>query len=406
VEGEPIGPPLAGPVSIDPGQPVRLPRSEDADPFAAPGLNLGSFVIRPAIEIGVAATDNAAGTEDKIGAVGLVLAPELNIRSEDDRHEIVADIRAASVFYDREEFDSVTADARVAARYELTSRTALAAEIGYSRFEEGFTDPDTPGAAAERPVVNELDAALGIEQRFGRLGIGLTGFVDRSMHEDVPLTGGGTASREELDNTEYGVRVRTGYEATASLTPFTEVALGQRDFDQQVDDSGFERSSLWGELRGGIVVERGDKLAGEISLGYRHEDLDDGTLEDLDVFLANAALIWSPRRFTEVRVDLTTETIPTSVPDVSATILYSGTLTLARRLSPRIRVEAGGGIDYEYPIGDSWEDLTFRGFAGASYAFSRNASLEARYLYEQTESSLPDSDTNEHAVTLRIRFQR
>ena len=407
VAGAPIGAPLAGPVPLDRIPPIRPRPLPETDPFAPAGIRLGSFVIRPAIEIGGIATDNAAGTEEKQGAIGLAVAPEISIRSEDERHEIAADARGEGIFYDSDEFDTLTGDARIAARYELTSRTSVAAEAGYARFTEGFTDPDTPGGAAERPVVQELDAALGVEQRVGRFAIAATGFAGRSMHDDVPLSGGGTASREELDNTEYGVRVRTGYQATASLTPFTEVAIGRRDMDQNVDDSGFQRSSVWGELSGGIVIARGTKLTGELSLGYRHEDLEDDLLEDVDVFLANASILWSPRRLTEVRFDLSTETQPTSVPDVSATVLYAGTLTLARRLTPRIRVEAGGGLEYETPIGDEdWEDLTFRGFAGASYSFSRITSIQARYEYDATESTLPDGDSDEHAVTLRVRFQR
>ncbi len=406
VAGALIGPPLAGPVPLDRVLPVRPRPLPDADPSAPAGIRLGSFIIRPAIEIGGIATDNAAGAEEKQAAIGLAVAPEISIRSEDERHEIAAEARGEGIFYDREEFNELTGDARVVGRYELTSRTSVAAEAGYARFTEGFTDPDTPGGAAERPAVQELDAAVGVEQRIGRFAIAPTGFIERSLHEDVPLSGGGTASREELDNTEYGVRIRTGYQATASLTPFAEIAIARRDMDQEIDDSGFRRSSVWGELSGGVVIARGTKLTGEFSLGYRHEDLEDELLEDVDVLLANAVILWSPRRLTEVRFDLSTETQPTSVPGVAATVLYAGTLTLARRMTPRIRVEAGGGLEYETPIGDDWEDLTFRGFAGASYSFNRIASLQARYEFEATESTLPDGDSDAHAVTLRVRFQR
>jgi hypothetical protein len=406
-DDNPIGPPLAGPPPRDlPALVARARRRAEEDPFAAVGMRLGSFVIRPAIEIGVVATDNAGGTEDEKAAFGVVVAPDISIRSEDERHQLSADIRGEGVFYDREEFNSITGEARLATRYELTSRTSLAATAGYARFEEGFSDPDTPGGAIERPVVHGFDASLAAEHRFGRLAVAPSLFFERSVHEDVALSGGGVASREELDDTEYGVRVRTGYRM-ASLTPFTEVAVGRRDMDQDVDDSGFERSSVWGELRGGVVIDRGEKLSGELSLGYRREDIEDDRLQDIDAFVANAALLWSPRRLTEIRFDLSSETQPTSVPDVSATILYAGTATAARRLTPRVRVEAGAGLEYETPIGDEdWEDLTFRGFAGASYAFSRRASLVARYEYEKTESTLSGGDSRAHTVTLRVRLQR
>ena len=49
--------------------------------------------------------------------------------------------------------------------------------------------------------MQDFDASLGATQRFGRLTVGLTGEVERSVHDDVELEGGLTASRAELDNT-------------------------------------------------------------------------------------------------------------------------------------------------------------------------------------------------------------
>ena len=158
----------------------------------------------------------------------------------------------------------------------------------------------------------------------------------------MPLAGGGVADRSELDNTEFGARVRAGYATSACLRPFAEVAVGPaRVRPVRSDDSGFERSSIWGELRGGIVIDRGDKLSGEASLGYRREDIEDDDLEDLNVFLANASILWSPRRLTEVRsISRPTSRRPAR-PTRPRPIIYAGTLTLARSLTPRVRAETG-----------------------------------------------------------------
>jgi hypothetical protein len=288
----------------------------------------------------------------------------------------------------------------------LTSRTSVNAEAGYRYELDRFTDPDTPTAAVERPPVHELDGALGVTQRFGRAALGLSGVVERDIHEDVPLSSGGTASREELNNTRYGLRLRASYEASGTLTPFVEAAGGRRAFDEKVDDDGFERSSVWGELRGGLIFDRGEKLRGEVALGYRIENLDDDRLDDLDAPIVAASIFWSPRRLTEIRFDLSTEVQPTSVPDSSGSILYSGALTAARQLTPRFRVEGGLGLDYERFVGDDRRDTTYSVFAGATYAINRVASLKARYVYEQTDSTDPDAETDSHTVGLRLRIQR
>ncbi len=406
-EEDQIGPPLAGPEPEPlPARERKVRRQETEDPFAQRGINIGSFVIRPSIEIGGDWTNNILGSANKRSAVGLVVAPEINVRSEGERYEFEADASAEATQYKDDAFDDRTVQARAKLRYDLSSRTSLFTEADYSRFLEGFSDPDTPNGAAKRPAVDSIEASLGVEQRFGRLSGRVTTFAERSTYADVPLVGGGTLSRAGEDNTDVGVRLRTGYATSANLRPFTEVGVGTRLYDNSADDNGFKRSSVWGELRGGLVIDRGDKLSGEASLGYRHEDVEDSHLQDLNVLLANAAILWSPRRLTDVKLDLSTTISPTNTPGASATVLYSGTLTLARNLTPRVRGEAGIGLSYERRIGDNWRDVTFSGFAGASYAFNRIASIEGRYVYERTDRNEPDGKYDSHEVGVRLRFQR
>ena len=158
----PIGPPLAGPTGEEVlGPPLSGPTPEplvegrirprqppQSEPFAPVGVNVGSFVIRPAIETGITATDNAAGSPDKVGAVGLIVAPEVTVNSQADRYSFDASARGQIVTYDRKEFNENTADVRAKLRYDLTSTASLNAEAGYSRFLESFNDPNTPAAAS------------------------------------------------------------------------------------------------------------------------------------------------------------------------------------------------------------------------------------------------------------------
>lgn len=403
---EPIGPPLAGPEIPEPEPRARRAAADEDDPFAPTGIALGTFIIRPAIEIGVDLTDNPAGTADKESAAGLIVAPEIEITRDGPRFDLEANAAAEAIFYGDEEIDDRDAEARLLARYELTSQTAIEAELGYSYELDRFTDPNTPDNAVERPPAHEFDASLGATQRVGRFFVGVDGEVERNVYEDVELQGGIIASRKELNNTDYGVRLRTGYEMSPTFTPFVEAAVGRRDFDQKVDDDGFERSSRWGELRGGLIIDRGEKLSGELSIGYRHEDLDDPVLDDLDGVVAEAALLWSPRRLTEIRFALSTEVQPTSLADSSGSILYTGELAFARRVNSRLRLETGAEIERETFEGTDEEDITFTGFAGLSYAFNRTASLNARYTYERTESDDPGGDTTQNTVSLRLRIQR
>ena len=301
----PIGPPLAGPTDADEiGPPLAGPepeplpvrerrsaavRGRSLRAAGRPGLAPSSSVRRsrsaaagPTMSCGSADKESADGPRRRAGDQrALRKASAMNSRRTPP---------ARRLYYKDDAFNDQTIDARAKLRYDLTSRTSIFTEADYSRFLEGFSDPDTPNGAAKRPAVDthrrlaRRRAALRPPQR-ARDGL-------RGAFDATRMCRSLAAARlraQELDNTEFGVRLRTGYATSASLRPFAEAAVGARAFDNARDDSGFERSSVWGELRGGLVIDRGEKLSGEASLGYRHEDIEDDRLEDLNVLLANAA---------------------------------------------------------------------------------------------------------------------
>lgn len=376
-----------------------------ADPFAATGLALGPFVLRPALEVGVSATDNPAGTAKKRAAVGLVVAPELNLQTEDTRYKVEANLHAEEILYGDQQIDQRAADARVKAHYDLAGRTVLQAEAGYSYYLDRYNDPNTPAAAVQRPPVQQFDAKLGVTQGFGQLSVGVSGEAQREVHEDVALAGGGTASLKDLNNTEYGVRARTSYSLGSVLTPYVEAAVGRRDYDLSRDSDGLKRSGVWGELRGGLAFDLGSKLKGDVAVGWRHEAPEDKRIGDIDALTAAAAVVWSPRRLTEVRFDLSTDVRPTSLPDSPGSVLYSSTLTGTRKLTSRVRLEAGLGLDVERFIDIGRVDTTWSGFTGVTYAFNRFASIQARYSYERTDSTDQTANEDANVIGMRVRLQ-
>ncbi|MGQ7793936.1 outer membrane beta-barrel protein [Faunimonas sp. B44] len=406
---DPLGPALAGPVADE--EPARRPRrplpgrmEDEEDPFAPVGVSLSTFLIRPSIEIGVSATDNAALTPRKKAAVGLLVAPDIEITSDWSRHALEARLRGSAIYYGDEEIDEREGSAEVRGRYDVSSRTNLNAALGYRTDLDRYTDPETPAGAVERPARHLLYGEAGATHRFNRLSVTATGRVERSIYDDVAVAGGGTVSRSDLDNTDYGLRLRGAYEM-AVISPFVEVAGGATHYDE-AGAPGTRRSTPWGELRGGIMVDLGPKLEGEVSLGYRREQARDPAVKDLDALIAAAALMWSPRRLTEVRLDLSTDTRPTSLPGSAGSVVYAGTLTLSRRLREALSAEAGVGVDYERFAGISRDQIGYRGFLGFTYNFSRGLALVGRYEYERVDGSDPAADAEANTVSLRLRLRR
>jgi len=132
--------------------------------------------------------------------------------------------------------------------------------------------------------------------------------VERDEFQSSDLGGGIVQNEGDQNNTEYRATARVGYEVSPAITPFVEGAYAIRDFDQESDRNGNDRDSDIFELRGGVEIDLGEKLNGEIALGYVNEKFDDPLLEDLDAFTINGQLNWSPERDTQIALTLGTTT--------------------------------------------------------------------------------------------------
>lgn len=65
------------------------------------------------------------------------------------------------------------------------------------------------------------------------------------------------------------------------MKKFEEVEIGKRMLEERIERNGYERRGRKYELRGGIILERGEKLKGEIEEGYMKEERDDKRIENI-----------------------------------------------------------------------------------------------------------------------------
>ena len=92
----PIPPAMAGTV---PGQPYRKRLKIDDDPFGAVGDYAGSFLVKTAVEFMGGYNTNPGRTFVEKGSPFYVVAPELLVVSDWERHAVVADLRGSYTGY-------------------------------------------------------------------------------------------------------------------------------------------------------------------------------------------------------------------------------------------------------------------------------------------------------------------
>lgn len=384
----------------------RDKRTED-DPFAATGVKLGSFVIRPTLEQGLTATSNADISSE--GKPALLSETTLRFNAVSDWPENSAVIDGYGTFLKTISGDEIQeARGRVEGtlNVDLDNDLRAIAKLGYEAAPESASSPVVIEGTAEQPVRQTINGSLAVEKDAGKMRFALTGAVARDIYGDAELSTGGSLSQKDRDSTLYTATLRTGYEISPAITPFTEVEIGRRVYDLRVDSNGFERSSTRLGVRAGAELDLGEKLAGEFSAGWLREAINDDRLPAISGATVNADLKWSPERGTTIGLTAQTTVEGTTTAGQSGDILYSTRLTGEREIRANLTGNAALGVDWRDYIGSDGHDLTLSAEAGLTWWLNRYAGLITRARTEKQTSNLEGRDYTAHSIFVGLTLQR
>ncbi|WP_419694633.1 outer membrane beta-barrel protein [Mesorhizobium muleiense] len=383
----------------------RDKRAED-DPFAATGIKLGSFVIRPTLEQGLTASSNADSSTE--GKPALLSETALRFNAVSDWRENSAVIDGYGIFLKTISGDEVQeARGRVdgTLNVDLDNDLRAIARLGYEAAPESASSPVVIEGTVEQPVRQTIDGSLAVEKDAGKMRFALTGAVEHDIYGDAKLSTGGTLSQKDRDSTLYSAILRTGYEISPAITPFTEVEVGRRVYDLRVDTNGFERSSTRLGVRAGAELDLGEKLAGEFSAGWLREAIDDDRLPAISGATVNADLRWSPERGTTIGLTVQTIVEGTTTPDESGDILYSGLLTGEREIRANLIGNAALGVGWRDYVGSDGHDLILSAEAGLTWWLNRYAGLTTRARTEKQTSNIEGRDYTAHSIFVGVTLQ-
>ncbi|RWP69267.1 outer membrane beta-barrel protein [Mesorhizobium sp.] len=381
-------------------------RKAEDDPFAASGIKLGSFVIRPTLEQGLTASSNADSSAD--GEPALLSETTLRFNAVSDWRENSAVIDGYGTFLKTisgDEVQELRGRVDGTLNVDLDNDLRAIAKLGYEAAPESASSPVVVEGTIEQPVRQTIDGSLAVEKDAGKMRFALTAAVERDIYGDAKLSTGGTVSQKARDSTLYTATLRTGYEISPAITPFTEVEIGRRVYDLRVDPNGFERSSTRLGVRAGAELDLGEKLAGEFSAGWLREAIDDDQLEAISGATVNADLRWSPERGTTIGLTGQTTVEGTTTPDESGDILYSGRLTGEREIRANLTGNAALGVDWRDYIGSDGHDLTLSAEAGLTWWLNRYAGLTTRARTEKQTSNLEGRDYTAHSIFVGVTLQ-
>jgi hypothetical protein len=392
--------------AIDERPPRRRP-AERAATAETPGIRVGTFVLRPTITQTVnSETTKDGGTTQRRAFLETDLGATLT--SDWGRHQLTVTSEGAyqrNISGEGEEQPSFKINGDL--RLDLPDDTTAHITGGYNFYREDTDDPEAIVGAEQQSDVQEFSAGASIERDFGILR-GTTALdLTRTIYSDVTLSNGTQVSLSDRNQTSGTLRGRIGYELSPALIPFVEASVGRTIYDESRDSAGYERSSHSYGVKAGVEVDLGEKLRGEVAVGYETANFADSRLSSIDTATLDASLLWSPIRGTDVNLDLQTSIQPSTTPGESGYVSHALTTTLTHQMRDNLTATLIGGATLrDYPSGGAiGDEVVYTASTGLIWNINRYLDFTSTLGYELTARDEGD-DSRQWRAGVGLRLKR
>ena len=385
---------------------VKAPVTNPYDPL---GLRLGTFTVFPTVDAQVGYDSNperrAAGQQKK-GSAYARSEVGFTARSDWSVHEVSADLKAGySKYFSAPAADRPDAQGRIGLRLDASKDTAFDMEL------RGRLDTQTPGSAnltggaSGRPLTYQTGVTAGLTQRYNRFALSAKATVDRSDFSDASLSNNQVLSQKDRNFTQYGLRLRTGYEITPGIIPFAEAIIDTRQYDQKTDNAGFQRDSNGLQLRAGTSFELTRTLTGEVIAGYGLRRFEDQRLRELRGPVVEGSLAWAVSPLTTLRLRGTTEFEETTQAGSSGSVTRRLSTELSHAFLRNLVFNAGASFGRADFNGIGRKDDTLRTSLGLDYSITRNLVIRGSYAHERTSSTTPGNTISSNIWLFGAKLQ-
>jgi hypothetical protein len=387
------------------GEAVATRPRPEIDPL---GIRLGSFFLYPKLVVEEVYNDNIFATEnDTEDDFITVIAPEVSLESNWTRHALNFATGLQKAFYaDNDDEDYLDYFASFDGRIDVTRDIGLTGGTAYARRHEDRSDPND--ADGEEPTeFDQIDSFLEYDHRFGRFRTTVDGSFRRLDFDDVK----GGINNDDRDRNIYGGGLRLGYEVARQYEAFVRGEGNVREYDETPDDAGRDRDSHGYQVVGGVALDLGGLLFGDVFVGYLDQTFPDANEDDVSGFTFGGVLDWNVTPITTITTRVTRDVRETTEDDASAYLSTLGGVTVDHELLRNLILSATASITHNDYEGSGREDLVYAAGAGARYLMNRYfyVTLGYRFLRRSSEDAPgdggPGEDPDFTENTIRIALQ-
>ncbi|WP_257168826.1 outer membrane beta-barrel protein [Bradyrhizobium sp. SRS-191] len=375
------------------------PVTPDAKPYEPTGLTVGSFLVKPAVEIQAGYDTNPTRRTGGPGSPVAIVATEVSVRSQWERHQLNADFRGAyTEDTNVRSLSHPTFEARAQGRYDVTEGTAL---TGEARF---VNDALALPGALKLPRATTFGGSAGVLQKIGPTEIAFKGSADRVVFNDAMITANVPLRTQDRNYTQPGAQMRVTYVLTPTISPFIDMSFDRRNHDLQVDFNGQRRDSTGIAARAGAVVNMGS-LTGEASVGYLTRRMDSPMMPNINGVIADATLAWAATDTTTFVLVARSQASETPAMNVSGILSRDVILQMDHQFEPWLIGTLRGGYGQDQFVGIGRVDQRMFLAAGGLYKLNRNVQLKSEVRTEWTRSNMPLNNFMAVVGLVGVRFQ-
>lgn len=378
----------------------------DLDRNDAPGIRLGTMILKPTLGQTYNFERQKTGSFKESRSY-LETGLKGTLESDWSRHQLL--ITGAGTWQKNLSGTGETeptADIEAALRLDIGTDTTGTLKAGYHFEREDSTDPNAISNADVQSGIDQYTLGAGISRDFGILRGSAKVDFDRYVYGSAELQNGGTLSLKDRNRNAGAVTVRVGYELSPALIPFVEASAGKSVYDLRRDSEGYERSFNSYGGRAGVELDLGEKLNGELALGYQTYRFEDGRLNDVSGVTLDGLLNWSPQRGTTITYGLSTTIDPSTTAGESGAMLYELSTVATHELRSNLVARLSNSLTFRnYDSGSAFEDeRVWRAGGGLTWDLNRYLALTGDVSYERTMRKVgPDTNIARVGVGLTLR---
>ena len=371
----------------------KRPRPE-YDPIGIVVGPADSFLLFPKFELGTEFTDNLFSAENGEAAdFATIFKPSFEIRSDWVNHGLQISGKVEHTrYYDNNDENSLDYGLAVQGRLDALANSELTASLSFDEKHQDRGDPDDDVGGvfeSEQTIFRVTTLKLGGKYNEDAILLKLDVKVDRSDFDDA-----GATNNDDRDRVEVETRARIGYEWVPGSTAFIEVAVDIREFDDEVDDNNFKRSSRGYEVLLGNTLDLSGVTFAELGVGFVRQNFSDqlaGTpnLGPTQGVSFKGSLVWNPTDLLTVTGKLRREVRETTIAGASSAFTSTFELGVDYGMLENLIFGAKSKFSIESFDGIDQEDKVIEFELDAEYLIGPNVVVKAEYRFEDRIADTP-----------------